>query len=420
MRPHAGSGLYAYAENEPGCRAPISNEPSDTFKANALKYARPAEAAVSVSIPGPVPFSDLLTRTVPPVQELIPGLIERGIVTFLSAPGGSHKSRLAVQWGLCLANGAPVFGRPVETATFVYLSYEDHPDEVSRRAKKITRCLGLPSTGRAMFWDLTTDNKPLAIVTEDGVQPQPFLDQLSAYLRSIPGHKFIVIDSAYNALQFTGQAKINEGSVKAGIELLGRFCRETDSTMLVLWHPSQAGQGRGDASGWSVAWHNTPRARVSLKPVTTGEGRTLMEVEGVYTLKVEKRNNAAKGEPITLRYDDGAMVEIPLVSPGAKLAGRSPEFLKAECVKLAIAMAEGGHPIQRQRRINRAHCMFTRFEATVGYMMPERAIKAILADACHPGGVYYHDYTKGTDKAAGYYAHPEPAPASKGEVPDGF
>ncbi len=44
--------------------------------------------------------AELLNRDVAPVQELIPGLIERGIPNFIAGPGGVHKSRLALQWGL--------------------------------------------------------------------------------------------------------------------------------------------------------------------------------------------------------------------------------------------------------------------------------------------------------------------------------
>jgi hypothetical protein len=45
---------------------------------------------------GPVSFSALLDLYVPPVPELVTGLIERDIFTMLSGPGGSHKSRLAI------------------------------------------------------------------------------------------------------------------------------------------------------------------------------------------------------------------------------------------------------------------------------------------------------------------------------------
>ncbi len=143
-------------------------------------------------IPEPIPFSELLARPDPgPVKEVVPGLIEKGIFTLLAAPGGSHKSRLAVQWGLCIAAGVAHVRPVVEQATFVYLSYEDHIDEVTRRTKAMTRRLGLPADTGGAYWDLTRSTAPLAIVTEaEGVGLQPFYDRLRRRLLSIPGHKF--------------------------------------------------------------------------------------------------------------------------------------------------------------------------------------------------------------------------------------
>jgi hypothetical protein len=100
---------------------------------------------------GPVPFRDVLARAVPPVRDIVQGLIERGVPTFLSAPGGSQKSRLALQWGLSIDAGVSIFGRAVERATFVYLSAEDHADEVARRAQTIARRLQLPRWERPVL-----------------------------------------------------------------------------------------------------------------------------------------------------------------------------------------------------------------------------------------------------------------------------
>ena len=57
-----------------------------------------------------VTVADLLSREVAPVEELIPAWLEKGIPTFLCGPGGTHKSRLALQWGLSLNSGAAVWG----------------------------------------------------------------------------------------------------------------------------------------------------------------------------------------------------------------------------------------------------------------------------------------------------------------------
>jgi hypothetical protein len=375
------ANAYRYAQNEAGCRMP---------EASAVATFAPAlEAAGVVRKPGgPVPFRDVLKRTVAPVAELIPGLVEKGVVTFLAGPGGVHKSRLALQWGLCLDAGAPIFGRAVERATFVYLSCEDHPDEVARRAQAITARLQLPDDGGGQFWDLTGEDATLAAVHESGeCEPLAAFDRLRGWLQSIPGHKFVVVDSTYNVLRFEGSAKINEGGVKAAIALLQRLCDEADCTLLVLWHPSQAGQDRGDASGWSVAWHNAPRARLSI---------TAADKEGdAYTLATEKRNHGPKGKPITLHWSAGAL--LPLTEVGES-EGR--EALIKSAVRVAIMAAEAGAPIQATGK-RLYGWQLNEIEEDLGRRPAEREVKEALA-ASLPRSLLRYVRTS-RHRCAGYY-----------------
>lgn len=368
-------------QNEDGCEA--LTDPASTFTPMLLAQGLMGHLEAS----GPVSFHELRRRIVPPVQELVTGLLEKGTVTFLSAPGGSHKSRLALQWGLCIDAGTSIFSRAVEPARFVYLSYEDHEDEVTRRVQAIASRLTLPDEGDGIFWDLSKGDHPLAIVTESGdVDLRPFHGELCSRLKSIPGHKFIVVDGTYNVLRFAGAAKINETSVMAGIACLQRLCIDTDATILALWHPSQAGQERGDASGWSVAWHNAPRARLSLNAVNNRDG--------MFELKVEKRNHGPKGLPTTLYFDGGALL------PVSETYGtdREDRLLEA-CVIVATDAARQGTPIQMQRRLKT--WMLNEIEKDCGYRPPEREVKEILATAIHRQRLRY--VAGGKNRVAGYY-----------------
>jgi Bifunctional DNA primase/polymerase, N-terminal/AAA domain len=389
-------------EFNPHCVPPWQEDDLAAKVANALEYAQNEQGAWAVpdsatlfahfadpqsKAIGPVSFGDVLTREVAPVQELIPGLVEKGTVTFLSAPGGSHKSRLAVQWGLSIDAGKPIFGRAVERSRFVYVSYEDHADEVARRAQAIARRLTLAPNSAGQFWDLSGKDAPLAIVQESGeCETRPFWDALREHLTGDAGHKFVVIDSTYNALRFAGAAKINEGAVMAGIGLLQRLCDECDCTLLVLWHPSQAGQERGDASGWSVAWHNAPRARLSITPVK--------DVEDAYDLKVEKRNHGAKGKPITLHWSDGVLLPRTETATSEQAAQ-----LHAAVVRVATDAAEAGAPIQQQRRLLK--WQLDEIERAIGRRPSEREVKEELAASLPRGDLRY---VKGTQRrTAGFY-----------------
>ncbi|MBI2805871.1 MAG: bifunctional DNA primase/polymerase [Planctomycetes bacterium] len=366
-----------YAQNEIGCDAPRTAEETFGAAIEKLGLNKPAndDAPTIVEQPKPTPYSEVLARVVPPVRELIPGLLEKGVPTFLSAPGGSHKSRLLQQWGLCLDAGAKIWDRTVERAKFVCLSYEDHGNEIARRAQTIARRFNLPTNSAAELWDLAGSDLPIAVATEAGkVTLTDFGRQMHEHLRSIAGHKFVGIDSCYNALRFEGKAKINEGSVMAAIGLLQRLCIECDCTILVLWHPSQSGQERGDASGWSVAWHNAPRARLSLTAVK--------DTDDAFDLKVEKRNHGPKGKPITLYFSAGVLVPHTEIDT-AQMTGR----LLDACVQVATDAAAKNTPIQRQRRCEQ--WQIEKVAAVVGYAPTDRIIKEQLAHAITQGRLEY-------------------------------
>jgi RecA-family ATPase len=365
---------------------------SEVFKHALDKLPPPEQATNDVTAIRPVPLSEVLTRAVSPVQELIPGLIERGTVTFLSAPGGSHKSRLAMQFGLCLDAGVPVFGRSVKQVPYVYVGYEDHPDEVTRRSQAIARRLKLPLDRTGQVWELAGKDAPLAIVNENGaIDYQPFWKVLYTSLRAIPGHKFVVLDSTYNAVRFAGAAKINEGAVMNGIALLQHLCDTTDSTVLALWHPSVAGQERGDASGWSVAWHNAPRARLSLTAIK--------DSDSTYELKVEKRNHGAKGKPLTLHWSDGALLPLSQAADAETAA-----LFRETCIRIALQAAEKGTPIIRQRHLY--DWQVDEIERAIGRRPTQREVKEVLSQAVGPGGLRY---LKGHGKQmAGYFAFDDP------------
>jgi hypothetical protein len=371
-----------YAQNEPGAWA--VEPPEKTFEAFR---GEPGRVATTNCRLRPVSFGDVLKREVPPVQELIGGLVEKGTVTFLSAPGGSHKSRMALQWGLSIDAGVSIFGRSVEQSRFVCLSYEDHADEVARRVQSIAQRLSLPMDSGGQFWDLSGKDAPLAAVSESGeIAVTDFGNRFIAYLKSIAMHKFVTVDSTYNAIRFIGAAKINEGAVMAAIGWCQRICDDTDSTMLVLWHPSQAGQERGDASGWSVAWHNAPRARLSLGPVK--------DTEDAFDLKVEKRNHGPKGKPLTLHWCNGVL----LPRSETDSVEQKGTLLRA-AVRVAIMAAQTGAPIQRQRRLT--NWQIEEIEREIGRRPTEREAKEALASAL-PAALLR--YIAGSQRrTAGYY-----------------
>lgn len=353
-------------------------------------------------------IAGLLARQARPVEELIAGLLEKDIPTFLCAPGGTHKSRLALQWGLAINAGAHPFlgcmpgdkfgASPMPQAALVYLSSEDGEDELTRRAQAISRELALPSPTTGLLWSRKGRESALAVMREDGEMVfTDFYFELLERLRHIAGHKLIVIDSCYDHAKFVGRAKISEDAVNSFIKIgLQQLCDQADATMLVIWHPSQAGSSREDMAGWSTAWHNSPRARIAIE--------TEADKPDDVTVKVVKRNHGAKGEPIKLRFHNGALLPAEAVPQAAHDAG----LLRQAVVRCAIQAAQHGTPFNKKDRIP-GWAMEDAQRAT-GRRPTQVAFKDELFAAVLAGELRFVESAK--RRAAGFY------PADEGEALD--
>jgi RecA-family ATPase len=186
----------------------------------------------------------------------------------------------------------------------------------------------------------------------------------------------MVLDGTYNAVRFLGKAKVSEDCVMSAIGWFDALCAEADCTIISLWHPSQAGQERGDASGWSVAWHNRPRARLSLTPKR--------DIKDAVTLKVEKRNHGPKAEPVTLYWSGGAL--LPRADVGAR---EQQERFEAACIAAAVTAAQST-PIQTQR--NLPDWVFEDVERAAGFRPTKRQVKEALAQAVRDGRLQYRSH----------------------------
>jgi hypothetical protein len=384
-----GAGkLYALAKEA----CPYFERPSHRRKPNEEVFA-------DVDIPPPenelfATGKDRFLRNPPPIEELIPGLIEKHCVAYLSGPGGLSKSRVAFHWGACIHTGTPVYSRQVERATFVHVSYENGVDEDSRRHHTLLRRLEIAT--EALHDYVACDWKgrgPLLDISEAGeIAPTPLWGALEKRLLAIAGHKFIVFDSAYNVFSFRGNAKINETAVQRSIDWLDNQMARLDATGLMLMHPSTAGIARGDNSGWSVAWTNRPRVRLSFKPV---DGR-----DDIVELSVPKRNNGPKGRPIMLHWHDG------LLTPDVD-ATEQRAIYKA-VIEIAKAAANGGRMLKKGTTAKQSgvdHATVDAVEHWCGIRVGLSEIHRMLARAEHDGFLVYQEYNKnqrGEDARAGY------------------
>jgi hypothetical protein len=378
--------LYEAGENPIGCSAPeiefdpIDYDPEADIPAPDMPRTDPRAEFDRL----PITLSEILKREAKPVEYIVPGLM-KNIVNALDGPGGSHKSRFAMQTGLVVAAGGVLLGAQTAKCTAVHLSSEDDLEELTRRAQMIARRLDLPPGGEMIFWDRTGEDSTIVEASEGGiVKPGPFYNRLHEKLRSIPGHKYLILDSLPDYVRYIGKAKLDEGAVNAVIKgPLTKLCQECDCTILTIRHPSQAGQERGDQSGWSVAHNNSIRSRLSLVRVERGRD--------TFTLTREKTNHSAAGKTWTLTYSEGALV----APDGIRDAEQSARVYDA-VIEVAIAEALAGQPFTTQK--NPLPSQIDRIAEACGVRLTGKDIKDKLSIAVRAGKLRYQK-SYGRDKA---------------------
>ena len=124
------------------------------------------------------------------------------------------------------------------------------------------------------------------------------------------------------------------------------------------------------------------------------------DLDDAYELKAVKRNHAPKGQPITLRYDDGA-----LLPHDALGEDETRDAMRKACVEAAVTAARNGLPFTSQRRI--AQCVLSNIGKSCGRSVRQKDAKDALEKAVADGELQYLRSTR--HQAAGYYPPDEGA-----------
>ncbi len=399
---------YAYAQNEPGAHA---TAPAVETFGDAIPPPEPVRNMSTISA---IPFARLLAEPAEPVQELVEGLIERGCLNLLSAPGDSFKSWVALQTAVSVALGRPMWGRSVMQTPVLHLSYEDGAAEVARRLHAMTARMRLTGPERAdglasaaWFCDARAHNLgPIFLIGEDGPREGPALPQvrrLVAEQRAAQreagnegaDHTLLVLDSAYNVLRFAERMRLSEDAVNAAIQSLDNLCGELGATMLALYHPTRAGAQRGDA-GNSTAWDSAPRVRLGLRRDDDGE---------TITLAVEKRNHAPRGAPIPLLWGGGLLRARGADAEGLRGDPRPTGSMPLDEAVIGVAAmaAEHGAPLKKRGAVE--GWILAEIMQRTGRKVGGKALSEALARGVAAGRLRYHDNPRGArvNEPAGYY-----------------
>lgn len=345
-------------------------------------------------------FEEVMEREARAVVDLEPHWVQKGTTHQISAPGGKHKSRFLLQAGLGMAAGRGIFGnRPHEPVAFVYYSYEDGRDEVTRRVQAIAQRLNI-ERAEFRYVDMQgfPEPTPWLHVNEAGqITVTDFGADQVAFLKAIPGHKFVGLDGLYNAVKFERAGKSLEDPVLAVHDWLEALCGQADATVAYLFHPTYAGQARGDASGFSIAFHNRPRVRIMLA--------TDDDNDDTITLSMPKRNQGPKAKPLTLHWAGGAL--LPNEASGEEVELK----LRAAVIEAAVKAAGSGAPLQKQA--NPPTWVFQEIERRIGRRPSKKEIKTELDGALRDRQLRYRQGTR--HHPAGYYPWEGGPPALQDE-----
>lgn len=257
-----------------------------------------------------IPTDDLLTYRPPPPAWAIDGLVPRGFVTILGAHGGAGKSVLGLTWLMHAAAGREWAGRFAPVQRVGYVSFEDGPELVRARVRRIVEAFDLPADAlaNAMFLD-ATDAPPLMVEgsierVTCAIETDTFAE-LRELARWCEGG-CILIDNASDC--FAG----NENSrmqVRDFMRALGKLARDYGIAVVLLLHiakmEARNGARGGESYSGSTAWHNSARSRLAL-----------VKEDGRIELRHEKCNLAKCAEPIPLRWSDaGLLMPVQAGSP---------------------------------------------------------------------------------------------------------
>jgi RecA-family ATPase len=251
-----------------------------------------------------------------------------GHVSLFSGEGGSGKSLLALQLGVCHVRGLDWFDAPVRQGPVLILDAEDGESVIHKRLADITAHHGLK------FADVRNDLHVSSLAGKDAVAA--VFDRKTGKMEATPLYNGLVemvgdlrpvmTVLAASADFFAGD-EVDRAQVRQFIQLLTRLAMLAHGAVVLISHPSLSGIASGTGLSGSTAWHNSSRSRFYLKGVKAKD-REAEDGEPDTDLReiVFKKNNYGPvAESITLRYRNGLFVPASTLLPTADAAARMVE-----------------------------------------------------------------------------------------------
>ena len=284
----------------------------NNFDANDLLqrdgYAVLAEILESAQVPPspppllkPISIKDVISNPSEPPAFTWEGYLPMGVVSMLSAHGGTGKSTIALMLAVSVAVGRELFGVHVRQGKSIFVSLEDSPQIVRHRLAHICNNWVIdPKTleGTLQIVDGTeypelfsAEPRGAGVTTDTYSELRRFIQEQKASL--------VVVDNASDAF---GGDEIQRRQVRAFIRALAELAKLSNCTVLLLAHVDKttsrnSGAQGGEGYSGSTAWHNSVRSRLFM---TRKDDDCLL-------IEHQKSNLGKLQVPLNLYWPDGKL-----------------------------------------------------------------------------------------------------------------
>jgi RecA-family ATPase len=273
----------------------------------------------------------------PPREWVLESLIPAGRVTSLFGNGGLGKTLLALQIGLHVSLGRPLFGIEVSGGPVLGIFCEDEQAELNRRVRAACAAERVELAEIDRLYVLSRDGADSVLCTfdHDHIRLTAFYAQLKATVAALKPH-LLILDTAADL--FAGDF-MSTPHVRQFLKIaLNGLCVRHGCAVLLLAHPSAAAISSGEGGGFSTAWSNSVRSRLYLsrpKP-PDGDADDPADIQDRRVLEVKKANYAAGDVKLPLLYQSGSFVLDQ--EPIAGTVG--PSAPRTKTARLALAMLD--------------------------------------------------------------------------------
>jgi RecA-family ATPase len=252
-----------------------------------------------------------MVKTKAPKREwLIEGLIPVNNVTLLYGDGGVGKSLLGYQLAIATTSGTEWVGFRPKPGPVVYFSAEDEKDEIHRRQTDIIKGTSITPDDLEQLHVLDVSERDATLAAPDkkeGFKTTRLWNWLVDYVEEVKP-TLLIVDTV--AETFDGE-DVSKRDAKKFVRMFRELALRLDMTVVLLAHPSQSGMSSGRGTNGSVAWSNSARSRLYLRPSAKKEGAQLV-------LEAKKANRGKKGEKIGLRWRDWRYERVELKDRSAQ------------------------------------------------------------------------------------------------------